>query len=351
MISVYKQMRRVGLAVVALGSIGMSGTAYAQIGTPSNTLITNTATVNYTVGTVAQTPISAVAEFRVDTVIDSTVDESAPVGASTVAPGQQNAFTSFLVTNSGNTDEGFTFQVTDVGGTFTIGTLTAYVDADADGIYDAGPGGDTATTIATLASGGTATVFIVANIPAGATNGQLRDVRLQATAVQPTSLAAWVPSGGPDTAMGVEIVVDDVSDTADDQFAVVSAALAVSKSSEVREDPVNNTTDPKAIPGAFVEYSITLSNTLGSSPATLVSISDPIPADTTFAPDRYPGSMDVRVTVGGVPTYCEAEAGSDTNLDGCFLTGGALSVGSPALTNVANGAGNDVVVSFQVTID
>ena len=30
MISVFKQMRRVGLAVVALGSIGVSGTAFAQ---------------------------------------------------------------------------------------------------------------------------------------------------------------------------------------------------------------------------------------------------------------------------------------------------------------------------------
>lgn len=353
MTSVFKQTWRVALAAVALGSIGMSGTAYAQVGTPSNTLITNTATVNYTVGSVTQTPISAVAEFRVDTVIDATVGEFAPVGATSVAPGQTNVFTTFTVTNTSNAASGFELATTDVGGTFTIGTLTAYVDADADDIFDPGPGGDTATSIATLPSGGTARVFIVANIPANATNGQLRNVRLTATARQPTTLAAWVASGGPDTPMGVEIVIDDVSDQANDQFLVVSAALAVSKSSAVVWDPVNLGTDPKAIPGARVEYTITLSNTSGASPATLVSISDPIPANTDFAFDQYPGTRDVSVTVGGGPAvFCEAEAGSDSNNDGCFITAGdALSVGTPILTTVTNGAGNDVVVRFQVEID
>ena len=58
MFTVHKQIRRVGLAVVAVGSIGLSGQAFAD-GTPSGDTITNTATVNYTVASVAQTPITA----------------------------------------------------------------------------------------------------------------------------------------------------------------------------------------------------------------------------------------------------------------------------------------------------
>ena len=58
MFNVHKQIRRVGLAVVAVGSIGLSGQAFAT-GTPSGDIITNTATVNYTVASVAQTPITA----------------------------------------------------------------------------------------------------------------------------------------------------------------------------------------------------------------------------------------------------------------------------------------------------
>ena len=57
MLSVFKQMRRVGLAVVALGSIGLSGTVFAQMAPPSGDTITNTATVNYTVNSVNQTPV------------------------------------------------------------------------------------------------------------------------------------------------------------------------------------------------------------------------------------------------------------------------------------------------------
>ena len=68
MFNVHKQMRRVGLAVVAVGSIGLSGQAFAD-GTPSGDIITNTATVNYTVTSVTQTPISANAAFTVDTIV------------------------------------------------------------------------------------------------------------------------------------------------------------------------------------------------------------------------------------------------------------------------------------------
>src|SRR5262247_2251668 len=111
MIPVLRQKWRVALAAVALGSMGMSGAAFAQ-NTASGTSITNTATVNYTVGSVAQTPITAAATFVVDSVIRVTVDEHPGSLADTdVTPGQVNAFTTFVVTNTGNTPEGFDFQI------------------------------------------------------------------------------------------------------------------------------------------------------------------------------------------------------------------------------------------------
>jgi uncharacterized repeat protein (TIGR01451 family) len=353
MISVFKQKWRVALAAVALGSIGLSGTAFAQ-NTASGTSITNTATVNYTVGTVAQTPINAAATFLVDSVINLSVAEHpGSLSDFPVTPGQNNVYTTFVVTNTGNTDEGFNLAVNDLGGALALTGLTAYVDVDNDGVYDPGAGNDDAVSIATLARGASRTVFIVGNTPPTATNGQVRNVQLLATARVPNTLVAWVNDTSLDDAMQVEIVVRNETGTADDAFAVVSAALSVAKTSTVVWDPVNFGSNPKAIPSARVQYQITLSNALGSSPATLVSISDPIPANTTFAPDQYPGSRDVSVKVGAAPlVYCEAEAGSDGNNDGCYLTGGgSLSVGTPILTTVTNGAGNDVVVSFQVTIN
>ncbi|MET0374666.1 MAG: hypothetical protein ABW128_10470, partial [Rhizorhabdus sp.] len=74
--------------------------------------------------------------------------------------------------------------------------------------------------------------------------------------------------------------------------ADANAALTVSKSQTTVWDPENKALLPKAIPGARVEYAITVSNALFQSTARNVTISDPIPVRTKF----YVGS--VSVTLG-----------------------------------------------------
>jgi uncharacterized repeat protein (TIGR01451 family) len=121
-------------------------------------------------------------------------------------------------------------------------------------------------------------------------------------------------------------------------------------------DPINGALAPgvfpKAIPLGIVEYGITLTNTGGQN-ATVVTITDSIPANTTFTNNVYSSNTrNVSITVGATTTFCQAEAGSDINADGCFLTGGGvLTVGSPALSSIATGAGNAVTVKFRVTIN
>jgi uncharacterized repeat protein (TIGR01451 family) len=144
---------------------------------------------------------------------------------------------------------------------------------------------------------------------------------------------------------------------ADDQYYVQTAALAVAKTSTVVSDPINGALAPgvfpKAIPLAVVEYGITLTNT-GAVSASVVTVTDLIPANTTFATGTYnAGASNVNIQVGAVNTFCVAEAGgTDSNADGCVRTaGGVLSVGAPALTTVATGAGNAVTVRFRVTIN
>src|SRR5690606_16038064 len=118
-------------------------------------------------------------------------------------------------------------------------------------------------------------------------------------------------------------------------------------------DPFNGTTNPKAIPGATVEYTITLANG-GAVSAAGVTIGDTLPANTTFVANGYnAGVSNVSITVGAGPTtFCNAEAGgTDTNADGCVINAGQLVVGAPALATVATGAGNQVAVRFRVTIN
>jgi uncharacterized repeat protein (TIGR01451 family) len=348
----HKQMRRVGLAAVAVGSIGLSGQAFAQ-NTPSGDTISNTATVNYTVSSVAQTPITASTSFTVDTIVRFNLTGGATVG---VAPGQTNRVQIFTLTNTSNATSDFTLTGTNQAGddfqmlvpsTLTDG-VNVYVDTNTNGSYD--PGTDLqVTTNISLARNASRTYFVVGDTPIAVANANEAIVRLQADAINPATSVAWVNNTGADVQGGVaQIVVGNATANQQGIFQVQTATLAVTKSSLVISDPINLTgAGRKAIPGAVVEYAIAVANS-GSQAATLQNISDLIPANLTFRQGDYPGSTDVQI-VGAATTYCVAESGADANADGCFVAGGTtLTVGAPAVTTV--NTASTVTVRFRVTI-
>ncbi|MCU0870068.1 MAG: hypothetical protein MUF30_10800 [Burkholderiales bacterium] len=376
-------MKHAAAALLVLGGAALLPQAQAA-GTAASTSIQNRATISYSVGGNAQTPIEssptgnstpgtnngASTAFVVDNRVDLTVTEVA--GAATVVnPGQLNAVATYLVTNTGNAPQAYQLTPTNItGGTLfgntdnsDVGNLRVFVDANANGTYE--PATDTATSITTLAADIGVRVFIVADVPVTATNAQFANVRLTAaTAVNNTPATLLVQSTGADNPATVEIVFADGAGAggdavrngrfaADDQYAVQSAALSVLKASTVISDTFNGTTNPKAIPGATVEYAVTVTNT-GVVAASGLSIADPLPANTTFVQNGYSsGTRDVQLTVGSTNTFCIAEAGgTDTNADGCVRTaGGVLQVGAPALGAVAVGAANAVTLRFRVTIN
>jgi uncharacterized repeat protein (TIGR01451 family) len=376
-------IKTASLALVAVCGLAALPQAHAA-GTLANTSIDNRATVSYSVGSVAQTPIEssptgnstpgagngASTSFVVDNRIDLTVTELSG-GPTVTSPGATGAVTAFLLTNTGNAAQAFQLSAAQLTGGTVFGNtdntdvtnpLAVFVDANGNGIYE--PGTDTATAVTSLAADASVTVFVVANVPLTVTNGQFASVRLTARAAvdgAPGTLAA--ETVGAETPGAVDVVFGDgagVGDAArdgafgaDDQYQIQSAALTIAKTSTVVSDPFNGTSSPRAIPGAVVEYAITMTNT-GTVPATGVTLVDPIPANTVFATGGYnAGASDVSVTVGATTTYCVAEAGgTDTNGDGCVRTGGgALSVSTTASSTVATGAGNAVTVRFRVTIN
>jgi hypothetical protein len=348
MSSVFKHKWRVALAAVALGSIGLSGTAFAQ-NTASGTSITNTATVNYSVASIAQTPINAAATFVVDAVIKVTVSPVA--SAITFTPGETAVGKAFTLTNTGNkaSDYAFTPAPTNLAGDeFDISNIDVRVDANANGVYDAGT--DNATTITGLARGASATVFVIGDIPVTAVNTNTAIVQLDVTAINPLTSAAWANDTAADLAGTEQIVVSNNTANAQNTFVVASAALSVAKGSSVVWDPVNFFTTPKAIPLAIMEYTITVTNAVGAQTATVTSISDPVPANTAFKAGEYTGTRDVGVKVGAAAEFfCIAEVGADANGDGCRINAGAVTVGAPAISSIA--ANTSIIVRFRVTIN
>src|SRR5262245_10560540 len=344
--TIARHVKHVSLALLALTSLGVVQGAYAN-GTASGTTISNQATVDYSVGGVSQAQItSAAASFVVDTKIDFNVAEVS-LNATQTHPGQTNVVAAFTVTNTGNATQGFVLTVVNETGTTKFGqvdnldvtNLRTFVDSNNDGAYQAGT--DTATNINSLVASNSptlvpVTVFVLADIPAGATNNQYANVRLTARATPVGSTTPIAQTAGADTA-GVDVVwADNARDNSEsdvDQYAV-SVALTLTKTATLISDPFNATTNPKAIPGAVMEYTIVVTNSSTVQDATGVSVADNIPANTTF----QPGS--IQLNGGGLP---------DSN----FLAGPPARVTVNAGTVVKNNGtvNGTATVKFRVTIN
>jgi len=280
--------------VFALLAFGVS-TSLQAAGTLSGTTVDNTATVDYQVNGIDQnTESTNQASFVVDNKVDLTVVAN---GDLTVTPGSTDQVLSFEVTNTGNTTQGYQVVLTGAAGdTIDMTTTSIYLDVNGDGALDAGdtlytPG----TNIADIAPDASIQVLVVADAPLSAVDGDSAAYDLTAI-----TLDAGTTTVTTDDAAAVEdptVVQDVFADGAgtidaalDGTFSaaatynVATAALDVQKSAEVISDPFNGVggdgTEPKAIPGAVVRYTITVENS-SATDATDVTVVDLIPANTT----------------------------------------------------------------------
>ncbi len=308
-----RHLKQAGLALLMLSSFSMLQSAYAA-GTTAGTTISNTATVNYSVASVAQAPIASnAAEFVVDSRVDFSIarDDSAPI---TARPNQTGVVATFTLSNDGNSVQSYQLQATNIttavfGNNDTVAddlVLTTAWDSNGNGVYDAGDAtGNPGDIVPATGSGSTTVrVFVLATIPATAANGQFASINLAVRAATAGSNGATleVEDNGPDVAMAAQVVFADAGEdnleTVDSQYVIESAALTVTKSVTVISDPLNNTSNPKAIPGAIVEYSIAIQNT-GSVAADTLTMTDTVPASTTYVADTLQLDGSAAGTVSG----------------------------------------------------
>ena len=314
-------------AILALAMVGLLGSGAAHaLGTLSGTSISNLATLNYSVGATAQSPIGSSAagntsgagtatSFLVDNKVNLSVTTSdttfvSVVPGQTIATASANQVATFLVTNTGNTTQDFALtslfnytgatanvfglSVTD---TFDPSACSVKVKSGSSGGYV--PATDTATFIDELAPDASKTVYVICAIPLAQVDGDIAVIALTAEARAggvPTSLgAALTQTSGADTA-GVDIVFADGAGTDDlardakhssrSAFKVVSAKLTVTKLVALVCDPFNGSAanGAKNIPGSYVRYTISIANT-GAASAILGTISDTLVSTLAFDPD------------------------------------------------------------------
>jgi hypothetical protein len=343
-------------SVSVLAATAFAASPAFAAGTTAGTTVTNSVTLDYKVGGIDQTQLTTSTDFIVDRKVNLTVTETGNL-PTTVSPGQTGAVTLFSVTNSSNAPLDFALAVTQPGGTaphggtdnFDVTNAKIYADTNGNGSYD--PGTDQETTyLDQVAADTSRTVFIVADVPVGRATNDIAIVRLSATAAEATasgSLGGIVAqSTGANNTMAMETVFADTDSGgnvarngihfADDDYKILAATLTATKTSRVISDPFNGTTDAKMIPGAVVEYCITVANAAGSAAATSVSITDDVPDETTYDPA-------FGIKLNGTVT------GSSCNADG--TSGGSYTDGivSGTISSIAAGTARTLV--FRVSVN
>lgn len=357
------------VASSAVPLVMIGATPAFAAGTTQGTGITNTVNVNYQVGGVAQTQQTAADTFVVDRKIIFTLAEKAPIGTTSVSPGQTAQRTTFILTNTSNDTLDFTITPSQlVGGTaahggtdaFDVTNLLVCLDANADNVCDAAA---TATlTVNDLIADANTTILVVGDIPLSATNGQVAGVSLSAAALNSNGTAITAATDATANAAGsVETIFADAVksgaggasaardgiDVATDDYTVAAAVLSVFKSSRVISDGVS-TSNFKSIPGAVVEYCISVTNAAGGATATNISISDLVPTNTTYSAGTI--RVNGTVTSPGAGQTCAAGTAVTDASDadaGSFGTPANTVAGS--LTNITGG--NSSALIFRVTLN
>ncbi len=215
--------------------------------------------------------------------------------ASTIAAGATSVLTFTLTNPSGNpgtlSGVSFTDNLPGSPGQMRVAAIPAVTTP-----LPAGCGSGAAVTAAANA---TAISFSGGTLAPGASC--TFSVTVTASAAGTYANSATLDNTGPGTTMSVNTgggKINFTAVTAATNLVVTQSnpALSVAKTVSVLNDPINGGSNPKAIPGATMVYSITVSNTgPGSISADSTVITDPVPANLTLCTGNGSGSSGLTV--------------------------------------------------------
>lgn len=361
------------LSASSLLSVMLAAAAPAYANTDANTLITNNVSVTYSVGGVNQTPpgseLTATTSFRVDRKILFSVSEKTATGTTSVTSGQQDAIVSYTIVNSSNDTLDFSLAASNTPNTTSVGggrgsdsidtaNFEYAIDLDGSGTLNGAEAFVSSLTLNDVLKDTTVHVLVRSDIPVAA-NGSIAVIQLQATALNSNGSAITAVGDGDtntaDVATGTfqTIFAEDLTPVqgnasrngiswAYDDYTVSAAVLNVVKTSVVISDGVS-VSNPKAVPGAVVEYCISVTNT-GPATATNISISDVVPTNTTFVNNSV--YLNGTVTSPGASQTCARSGGT-------AVTSSGLTTVTGTLNNLGDGSVTPTSTSliFRVTLD
>lgn len=261
-------------------------------GTPAGTRIPNEVTVSYTINGKPEVAKVAAPPIVVAEVINVavTLQSSGPVAVS--SPDIAKPVT-FAVTNTGNGTETFRLSRNNAIAGDQFDPLNAnpgaiYLESGAEvGFQATGPNADIlyapGVNDLTLLPDASRLVYLVSNIPASLSTGALGNLGLTAESTTPGapgavpgSTLAGLGHGGVDAVVGAS----RAQSGATGGYVVAAVALSVVKTVPAVRDPAGNAL---VMTGSVITYRIVL-NLTGNGIAENLTMTDPLPANTTYVP-------------------------------------------------------------------
>lgn len=374
----FTQHRKHLAGLLAFGAALLLGQSAYAVGIASSTSVQNDVTVDYEVSGSAQTQLTDSVTF----LVDNKVDLSIAVTNDTVIPNQADQVLTYTIVNEGNTTQGYRLTVANstVADDFDMNTVRIYVeDGTTPGFQDTE---DTLYTSGSAVNAGdldpnsvvpgadTMIVYVVADVPpnGGGTapaNGDAARYDLlvtttnagTATITADNSANAWA-AGSVQVVFAEGAAGPHASDAANDGelsatgvYTASTAALIVTKSQAVLSDGFSPAGFEKAIPGAVVEYTITLDNTSGAIDATTLVVNDDFDdSSITYVVD----SVDVDITSVGTDTdITDGASGANTGATVIISDQGGVAAKDDRVqvSTFTVPAGETATITFSATID
>jgi uncharacterized repeat protein (TIGR01451 family) len=285
------QSLRFGAAIFTIAlAFGLSSNQASARGADAGSTISNTASVDYTVGTVTTTASSNTVNVTVAEILDVVVQ--APASALPVAPGQTQRMLRFRVENTGNGPEAFHLVLNSnvaVGDDFdpVASSPSIYLD-NGDGTFGAGDVPYQAGVNDPLLNEDQPVyVFVAHDIPTTVTDNQHAFVTLTANARTGTGAGGTVFAGAGQGGTDAVVGANGATDTEQGEYTVEAVTVTATKSQTITDQFGAN----RPLPGATIHYSVAV-NAVGSGTATTVVFTDNVPAGT----DYVAGSLKLNAT-------------------------------------------------------
>jgi len=349
------------LKTLALAMTATVASFSAAAETPYGDLITNTASLNYSVAggtTVTATP--ATADFNVDRLVKFNLTAA---NATADAPVGEKTNIGFTLTNNSNAAIDYSLPA--------VANVTYYIDTNGNGVLDSGETTVVPTTFTLeqqvdTSPDGHIYNYIAVYLPQQGVDGETADVIFKATAVENDADLGTVgntiiptPANTPWADKTVQTVAETDADgnfiTTQPEtvtFTFVGANISLAKAVRVLSDPISRAEngsitpadyEPKAIPGAVLEYAITVTNS-GAKDATL-ALTDTMPS--IFEAADIDATSYKQSLNGATPTDISGSVTTATD------AGNIVTITFPSATATAKDVSNvngTVVTTFEVKL-